>query len=257
MTSDDELSVDGEILRRALVLMRDKYHLATAANTFLETRTGVSGISISITNQRDAITHLISLLRIPASDRDAQLEQLSNLKEHLRRACMEPYEAAVNETMVTLNKVLEQYKARVLTMQDLATEIPSAPTLDEVMVAIAAIGRRRTAARLAKTENDWTPKWDQGLKEFIVVFDDLEALKTKLESCLARAEQLRTSSVAASALRAAERATSTALDAASVAQANARTARRRAWLLCVLGALLGLTLKILWDLVGHGWTDLR
>jgi hypothetical protein len=71
------------ILVRILELLRDKYPLADKANYFLE-RQGYSGINTTITNQRDAISHLVTLLADHTLDHDGQLAQLHNAEEHLR-----------------------------------------------------------------------------------------------------------------------------------------------------------------------------
>jgi hypothetical protein len=112
------LGVERDILEKALLILRDRYHLATEANLVLELYAGTSGINVSITNQRDAITHLVSLLKADGGNRDAQVAQVANLDEHLRRAVSEPYELAVNVLEDKLATILQQYKEEVLALKE-------------------------------------------------------------------------------------------------------------------------------------------
>ncbi len=221
------LGLDLEILEKTLVLIRDKYHLATQANVYLELNTGTSGINIGITNQRDAITHLVSLLQKPG-DRDQQLAQLANLEEHLRRAIMEPYEKAVDLLQEKLLKILNQYKETVLTLPDFTEVMPGAPTLLQVNTSLKAIDDMRAEGRLAKKENAWTDAWENGVKCFNRAVVALQNLSLSLEAYVLNAAQIRE------------------------ARLHAGRGKRRAWLFLPLGAGLGLLLKILWDLLRTG-----
>ena len=245
------LGVERDILEQALELLRDRYHLATEANVFLEL-CGISGINTSITNQRDAVTHLVSLLRSPGN-RDSQAKQLGNLVEHLRRAFFEPYELAVEDTDATVNQIIETYKQVVLTLPTLADELPGAPTLDEIETIRGAIKKRWADARMAKAENDWTIAWESGGKNLIFAFNDFKALQTRLETYIARAEQKRQSAEQTRQVTELEQQVAvlkrevTEHDTAQ--QAQAKRASRRAWVLMTLGAIIGLGLKVLYDYV--------
>lgn len=97
--------VNEEILEKFLALVRDRYPLADKANYFLETKEKQSGINIAITNQRDVLSHLVTLLT-PGLSVDGQTAQLYTAEEHLRRAILESYETALNRRLDKLSGVI-------------------------------------------------------------------------------------------------------------------------------------------------------
>jgi hypothetical protein len=208
-TDDTILGVERDILEKALLIFRDRYHLATQANLVLELYAGTSGINVSITNQRDAVTHLVSLLKADG-DRDAQVTQVGNLDEHLRRAVSEPYELAVNVLEDRLATVLQQYKEEVLSLEGYRAVLPGAPTLEELSTMTAAITRQRLEGRFAKTENVWSADYGEGIAKFIGALQALSDLRSRLEVYIAQARQLRT----------------------------AQSSSRQNWLLMILGAVV-------------------
>ncbi len=56
------LGVEASIIEQFFILIRDKYPLVDKANYFLEINTGLSGINVGITNQRDALSHLCTII---------------------------------------------------------------------------------------------------------------------------------------------------------------------------------------------------
>ena len=87
--------IDINVIADFLVLYRDKYPIVNKASYFLEIQQGVSAINIAITNQRDAMSHLVSVLNHPEWTVEQQRQQIANAEEHLRRAAMEPYDVAL------------------------------------------------------------------------------------------------------------------------------------------------------------------
>jgi hypothetical protein len=185
------LGIDRDILEDVLCLFRDYYHLATQANVFLELHTGTSGINTAITNQRDSITHLVTLLRLEEKTRDAQIKQLSALEEHLRRAFIEPYELAVALTEDRLNELFKQYKETVLSTSTMNNLQLAPPAADVIQTQISAINSMRETARISKTENQLNHNWADGAKAYIVAFSDMEALANRLEGYILQAKQIR------------------------------------------------------------------
>src|SRR5947209_18289498 len=117
---DDDLSLVCGVPRlhveRFLLLIRDNYKKADKATFFLEQRSGIVNIQ-GITNMRDVLSHLVTLLD-PATPDGKWEEQLGNAEEHLRRAIIEPYEIALNELTVKFEELYDRYRQLVLPIKD-------------------------------------------------------------------------------------------------------------------------------------------
>lgn len=179
--------VNTETIEQFLTLLRDRYPLADAATYFLETNQGVSSITSSITNQRDTLSHLVTLLSHPEWTEVEQREQLANAEEHLRRACIEPYEIAISLEVERISTLLWQYRERVLPHRE--TRFQTAPTYESIQTRMRAIGDNRMRARSAKAENKWTDRWEEALKLHVSTFQDARALVHELEEWVARGDQ--------------------------------------------------------------------
>ena len=183
--------VEPDILERFLILLRDKFPAVDEANNFLELKTGISGISIAITNQRDAISHLVTLLRNTENfSREDQLAQLKDAEEHLRRAIIESYQKAVNIIAGRVAEVFQTYKQEVLTLKDDAT-LSSADNIGSLGVQFREIEELRTKGRSAKAENIWNEEWEDGIKNFVAACQRLEDLERKMEEYVLRARGIR------------------------------------------------------------------
>jgi hypothetical protein len=253
------LGVDAETLSKALTLIRDKFRLATDATIFLELKTRESGINAGIANQRDATSHLASLLRMDGLDRRTAEAQLNHIEEHLRRAVMEPYERTVQLLQQRLLDQLPLYNERVLSLPGVSESLPDAPTLKQIDACLDAIDRMCTEGRRAKQENSWSDAWDRGVKHFIAAVAELEVLSRDVKDALVKAEQVRREqelkamatahadeerSQAERNLEEMRRLTDTQIEEV---RASARRAKRRTYLLLPVSAALGLLLKVLWD----------
>ena len=62
---DKICGIERDIIERFLTLIQEKFHQVDEANYFLELNLGQSGINIAITNQRDVLTHLVTILTNP------------------------------------------------------------------------------------------------------------------------------------------------------------------------------------------------
>lgn len=173
------LGVDQQVLEEFLVLVRDNYELADQAYFFLEHHVGVSGTNVSITNLRDVLSHLTSLLQEGHLPPDKQREQVAGATEHIRRAIIEPYEDAVNIKTLQVKRCFTLYKIFVFPLCFIL--FTSAPTLDQINAQLTAIGDIRSDARKAKGLNRLTDEWRQGITLYVRAFDELDSIARQLE----------------------------------------------------------------------------
>lgn len=173
------IGVDRDILVGFLELIRDRYGVADEANFFLEVNTGESGINIGITNQRDVLSHLVTLLKECNNKTnfslDEQRAQLNNAEEHFRRAIIEPYEYAVDLKIDEFAGVYRRFQWQ--------SHIPLAsycvsglPATESIISRFTAIKKKRTDARAAKRENSWSATWEAGVKKIIDAYTDIDKL---------------------------------------------------------------------------------
>jgi coenzyme F420-reducing hydrogenase alpha subunit len=179
------LGVDKDLLERCLILLRDKYPLADKANYFLE-RQGYAGINITITNQRDALSHLVTLLSDHTLDRDGQLAQLHNAEEHLRRAMTEPYERAIDIKFSEVLEKRERYIEHVVPRLDTPDFVGSLP-LERIDNKLRYAQSRREEGRALKARNKWDEEWENGIKRFLEAFECLEEIERSLSESISRA----------------------------------------------------------------------
>ena len=180
------LGVDRTLLTRILELLRDKYPLADKSNYFLE-RQGYAGINITITNQRDALSHLVTLLADRTLDHDGQLAQLHNAEEHLRRAIVEPYERAIDMKLSDILDLRDQYIESVVPLLGKAS-LAGAPTLERVDNKLRAAQSLKDKGRTAKARNKWDEEWENGIKCLLQAFECLEELERAIAEWVSKAE---------------------------------------------------------------------
>ena len=183
------LGIDQDILIKFLELIRDKYPLADKANYFLETELGESGINIATTNQRDVLSHLVTLVK-GNFDRQKQIEQLSNAEEHFRRAIFEPYEEAINLKIKDLLKQIEVYKEAALPLIGKVNGFNNCPDNVQINARIRGIQENRARSREAKSENLWNEKWEEGVKLAISTFREVRSMEEDIENCILKAHAL-------------------------------------------------------------------
>lgn len=151
-----------ELLVNFLSLIKDRYSLADEANFFLE-QSGISSISVAIANQRDAVSHFVSFLSNPGTDKeDYRKHQLSAAEEHLRRAIIEPYQLAVDLKKRELLDLYEDYLTIPQNEQPLSTK--------EIDAIINTVIEKTIQGRKAKTANSWSNEWKQGVISFLDAF---------------------------------------------------------------------------------------
>lgn len=190
ITDEMILGVDKDVLLAFLELLKHKYRLADEANLFLEQNTKISGISVAITNQRDMISHLITLLTNDDLSRDEQMAQVAASEEHLRRAILEPYQLTVDKTWEGVEKLIEAYKQTVLPLRN-EPILGSGPDLNNINSRVVSINEHHSRGRVAKGRNLWDEKWEEGPKAFADAFRELKELEILLEQYIIRANQIR------------------------------------------------------------------
>jgi hypothetical protein len=181
------IGCDEEMLCAFLELLRDHYPIADKANYFLETKAGRSGINIAISNQRDALSHLVTFLNLH-DDPKNQTAQLNNAEEHLRRSINEPYEVAVNLKIRDIETLYGRYKDKVMPLHFKGID-GFATARDEVSInaELREIGELRAFAKRTKGENLWNKSWEEGIKALIQAYERLIGLQDHMDEHLSRA----------------------------------------------------------------------
>jgi len=184
--------VERDIVEDFFTLIKIAYPLADKANYFLELETGISGINIGITNERDFLSHLHTVLNDTSLTYEQRRDQLSTAEEHLRRAIIEPYFKATSHIIDEhISKLYAEYKEKVLSIKDSESTLTSAPSREQVDRQLAEINSARTIAREAKRRNKIDEGWTDGVELLIKSFENVRTLRSTLEDYLARAEQIR------------------------------------------------------------------
>ena len=186
MPDNDEIKIDN-LLINFLRLIRDYYHITDKANYFLEGRTGESGINIAITNQRDVLSHLVTLLSEEELSDDDRQAQYANAEEHLRRSIVEPYQRAVELRNAQVGDALDRYIQVAAPLVENGS-VKNAPNLTSLNAR-----RRRylilyEEARGAKHRNLWDEHWNAGVIKFEQAFDLADDLLGDIETTIAQAE---------------------------------------------------------------------
>jgi hypothetical protein len=191
--SNQELvcGVERDVIENFLELIKASYSLIDDANHFLEINTGVSGINITITNQRDALSHLYTILTKQDLTHQDRLDQLSTLEEHLRRSIIEPYARAIALTSENVGKVYEAYKVEVLPLKEVDATLNSAPSQPQINARLRKVNDSRLEARKAKRQNKLDEGWLDGVNKLIDAFEQFKDIESTLENYLIRARQIK------------------------------------------------------------------
>jgi hypothetical protein len=179
---DEILGLETEVLERFLQFLVKEYPIADKANYYLE-RQRVSGINIAITNQRDMLSHLVTLL----TDRELTLEekigQVANAEEHLRRSVVETYAKAVAlETKTALDN-LNDYK-RLVIPHAKNPAFSTAPAISAILKDLEEIEKLRQVGRAAKSQNAWNEEWVKGLNSYSEAFEKARRLNDTLDTLI-------------------------------------------------------------------------
>lgn len=188
MGEEKFLGVEKTLLEEFLVLLRDKYKIADAANYFLESRAGISGSNVAVANQRDTLSHLVSFLSDPEQKTEQdRRDQIAAAGEHLRRSVIESYQYAVHDNMGKLSELVDEYKKTVLLS---SRELKGAPTYEAIKIRKSAITKLAEEGRNAKARNVWDEQWEEGVKKLIKAYEETDRLIDELEKYHLRAEQI-------------------------------------------------------------------
>jgi hypothetical protein len=179
-----------EILNRFLVLLRDRYPLVDKANFFLELEQGISGINVAITNQRDALSHFVTILSRDELSEDQQLAQLAHAEEHLRRATLEPYAIAVALEAKKLLAINEVYLTEVVPLLN-DPRFSAAPLPSRINAVLKEMLEMRAVAREAKARNTWDDSWEEGVTSLVAVFRKAREMHERLGHYIGVARQVR------------------------------------------------------------------
>jgi hypothetical protein len=184
-SNDQICGVDRDIIEKFLTLIKERYQAADEANYFLEEQVGVSSINTAITNQRDALSHLGTILTNPSLPR-AELEaQIAKAAEHLHRSIFETYETAVNIMLERVLEVYGRYKKNVIT---LSPPLHSAPSIVTVDLRLKTVKDLKIKARAAKGKNSWNAEALEGIQHSVKAVLDLKVLIAELEQFIVVAD---------------------------------------------------------------------
>jgi hypothetical protein len=183
MPADDNLieGVPRHVIEAFLRLIKKAYPKVDEASFFVEQQAQISSINIGITNQRDALSHLATILNHPGMGEHALFAQVASAEEHLRRATLESYERAANKMVAKCLPLYEDYKKHVLPLQAAYDDLQPAPPADSIDAWLRRINDQRYLGRKAKALNAWTPEWEEGTKALVAAFIDARDLVTLLE----------------------------------------------------------------------------
>jgi len=183
--------MEEEILELFLILIQNGYPQAEEAIHFLEKQTDVSGITVGITNLRDVLSHLCTVVLHPDWSRDQKLAQCANAEEHVRRAIMDTYNRAFTILADKAFTRLEDYKEKVIPLKLKNHPITaSAPSLDEVYHRLKRTKEAREEARKAKGRNDWDNEWTEGIKTLVNACIELEDLFREMDQAVIHGTQV-------------------------------------------------------------------
>lgn len=182
--------VEWDIIEKFLFLIRDKYPLADKANYFLELNLGQSGINIAITNQRDVLSHLSTILTNSSLTYEQKLGQISTAEEHLRRAVIDTYQKALALKLENMEKIYADYKIKVLPLKANHNELSSAPDMVSVKAILDQVASLREKGRNAKQRNIWDLEWEKGIEYFLEAFTKVKDLERQLEEYIIKAAQI-------------------------------------------------------------------
>ncbi len=193
LQSDSDLiyGIERQILEDFLTLIKIAYPLVDEANYFLEIETEISGINIAITNQRDVLSHLHTMISDTSLTYEGRLEQLSTAEEHLRRAAIEPYFKAISVLTDRIRTLYDNYKVEVVPLKDHNTALAFAPTISQIDKRLENINKARTEARRAKRRNKLDEGWTDGVKILIETFRSLKDLQAELVTYITQAQQIK------------------------------------------------------------------
>jgi hypothetical protein len=186
----DLFGVSPAVLYLFLILLRDRYPLVDKANFFLELEQGTSGINVAITNQRDALSHLVTLLTRTDLTADQQLSQLAHAEEHLRRATFEPYAIAIQIETKKLLTVRTAFQDEVLPLAD-DPRLSTAPDLTQVNAMLKEIRETLTMSRQSKARNTWDAGWEDGVASLVALFTKARQMHERLVGHIAVARLIR------------------------------------------------------------------
>lgn len=185
----DNLSPENkEILETVISLIKEKYPLLQRALIYCEEISGEKP-TVAFNNIRDFLSHLRTVFsRWDATPEDKR-KQLAQAEEHLRRAIIEPYELASKVEIGKLEKTYERYIEAVPKLGHKMN--PTPPTIQEIQSRLNLIYELREKGREAKSENNWTQVWEEGIGQFIKTIEIAQEWDGKLKTEIARADQIQ------------------------------------------------------------------
>lgn len=180
--------IDRDVIESFLQLVKDRYPLVDEAVFFLEGELLDSAITTGITNQRDVLGHLSTLLNNPDESVEKQLTHLAKAEEHFRRGYVETYQQASALILEQVETLFAEYKRIVPGLKD--PLLASAPNVTAVDDKIRRIKQARREARTAKAANH-NDRGADAADKYVDAVLQLEDLKPKLEEYVGRARQIR------------------------------------------------------------------
>ena len=162
--------------------------MAASPEVFLEEHVGISSINTAITNQRDVLSHLGTVLRNTELSFEEQVEQIGKAEEHLHRSVFETYENAVSLMLKKVFGLRDSYTESVLTLNP---PLKTAPNLVSIQARITDIEYLRVEARKAKGKNSWNDDALKGIQHSVKAVMNLKELAAELEDFIVKADSIR------------------------------------------------------------------
>lgn len=181
--------IDRDIFDRFMFLIKDRYTLVDEAVFLIENTVGTSGLSVGLTNQRDVLSHLATVLSKADLNRDEVIAHVNQAEEHLRRAFVELFGEAVSLMSKKIDPVVDSYKSLVLPLLP-HDNLPGAPDSAEIRDKFQLISSLRTESRTAKGRNSWEGA-EESVKYSSAALFRLKELKDELEQLIPNATQIK------------------------------------------------------------------
>lgn len=181
--------IDRDIFDKFIDLLMNKFRLVDEANYLLEHYDGISGANVAITNQRDVISHFITLLKSENPSREEQIKQLAGAEEHIRRAIVEIHTIRIDHISKAVFTLREKYIETVLPMKS-HRMILKHMELTQINTRLKSISELRNSGRVAKRINDWNKDFEDGIKALCEAHAKLKLLEEEMQMHISSAQQI-------------------------------------------------------------------
>lgn len=174
--------VEIEIVERALEVLSKLFPVADKATYYLEIKSDFEVVHIGMANQRDALSHLVTLLTEDLNY-DDRCAQIRHMEEHLRRSVTMPYAQVV---MVRATRIIEKLKSykerseRVVGRPELGGDLDP----DSIQNELRDILHLRASGLEGAQDAESHEMWSQRAMDLVTAYNRIEALESRVAEAL-------------------------------------------------------------------------